>query len=195
MKTLLILPLAISSLAFANTYTLSFTGSTLTNKTLGVEKITGAGEKTTHQGKMFEISLAEDKGQKFFGLNSRNAIHIGDLKGQWCVQNMENGINVCSNKINALAFGLDKQLYHNFNRLQLLGFFGLGYKLTGQTTYSTNYDYALPSLFYFRLGMEANYLITRKISVGLQYKHFSNGGLTTGNYGYDFYGAKINLMI
>ncbi len=189
MKTLLILPLAISSLAFANTYTLSFTGSNLTNKTLGAEKTTGAGEKTTHQGNMFEISLAEDKGQKFFGLNSRNAIHIGNLTGQWCIGNQ------CYNKVNALAFGLDKQLYHSFNRLQLLGFFGLGYKLTGQTTYSANYDYALPSLFYFRLGMEASYSITRKISVGLQYKHFSNGGLTTGNYGYDFYGAKVNLMI
>ena len=195
MKTLLILPLAISSLAFANNYTLSFTGSNLTNKTLGVEKTTGAEEKTTHKGGMFEVSLAEDKGIKFFGLNSRNAIHIGNLTGQWCVQSSENGINVCSNKINALAFGIDKQLYHNFGRVQLLGFFGLGYKLTGQTTYDANYDYALPSLFYFRLGAELNYLITRKVSVGLQYKHFSNGGLTTGNYGYDFYGAKVNFLI
>ena len=185
----LLLPFAISSFAFANTYTLSLTGSTITNKTLGIEKTTGAGQKTTHQGNMFELSLAEDKGQKFFGLNSRNAIHIGNLTGQWCIE------NTCANKINTLALGMDRQLYHNFNRLQLLGFFGLGYKFTGQVENDVNYDKALHSLFYFRLGAEVNYFITKKVSVGLQYKHFSNGGLTTGNYGYDFYGMKMNLMI
>jgi len=195
MKTLLLLPLAISSLAFANTYTLSFTGSTITNKTLGIEKIEGIDNKTTHEGKMFEISLAEDKGQKFFGLNSRNAIHLGQLSGHWCIQSSYFPVTTCANKVNAVALGLDKQLYHNFNRFQLLGFFGLGYKFTGQTEYDTDYDYALPSRLYFRVGAEANYFITRKISVGLQYKHFSNGGMTTGNYGYDFYGAKINLTI
>lgn len=188
MKKLFILPLAISSLAFANQYTLSFTGSNLTNKPFGIDKLAD-NQKTTHKGKMFEISLAEDKGQKFFGLNSRNALHIGNLTGQLCVGSQ------CYNKVNALALGLDKQLYYNFNSLQLLGFFGLGYKFTGLTTQEQNYDYALPSQFYFRLGMEASYSITRKISVGLQYKHFSNGGLTTANYGYDFYGMKMNLMI
>lgn len=177
------LPFLLSISAFANKYTVSFSSHIITDKPFGVEK-TINGVYTKQTGSLNEITIAEDKGKRFFGVKTRTALSIGKLQATFVNTN-----------VNLIALGLEKQAYHNFGKFQPLAFLGLGYKFSSYVKGDHNHDYALSSQVYFRLGFELNYLITDKVSAGFTYKHFSNGGLTVNNYGYDFYGLKVNYLI
>lgn len=177
------LPFLLSVSALANEYTVSFSSHTITSTPFGVEK-TIDGIYTKQTGSLNEITIAEDRGERFFGVKTRTALSIGKLQATFVNTN-----------VNFIALGLEKQVYHNFGKFQPLAFLGLGYKFSGYVKGDNNYDYALSSQVYFRLGLELNYFISNKMSVGFTYKHFSNGGLTVNNYGYDFYGLKVNYLI
>lgn len=177
------LPLLLSATVFANQYTFSVMGGKITSQPFGIQKEIDR-EPILHEGNIIQISLAEDNGNKFFGLNTRNVISIGQVKS-----------TIFDKNIDFITTGLDKQFYFRWKRLEVVKSLGVGYKFTSDLTADAKYDNALPSQFHFRVGAELNYFLDNKFSAGIVFTHFSNGGTRMPNIGYDFYGVKLNYLI
>lgn len=177
------LPLLLSATAFANQYTVSLMGGKITSQPFGIQKEID-GKPVLQEGSIMQISLAEDKGEKFFGLNTRNVISIGQVQS-----------TIFEKNIDFITAGLDKQLYFRWKRLEVVKSLGVGYKFTSDLTTDAKYDNALPSQIYFRVGAELNYFLDNKFSAGIVFTHFSNGGTRMPNIGYDFYGVKLSYLI
>jgi hypothetical protein len=108
---------------------------------------------------------------------------------------------------NIFDYQLEVGVFSDNNQTQgLIGFISpsLGLQTKGSGLYVsyflgpallTSTDTRLGSVFEFNNDFEAGIRDDRGVSIGVDYKHFSNAGLTSNNIGRDFFTIKLSIPL